>query len=116
MASDRSANDAARIAKTRVEIRQLKRSIKNSFTTGANEEDLDRGRASAIELLEHSIRRRHKRLAVIRFAAAIRTGATITRPHWEYCEAIIASMGDNKLRLMVTDAIDEVAGDQASGP
>lgn len=106
MASDRTANDAAGIAKTRIEIRRLKRSIKNSFATGANEEDVDQGRASTIELLEHSIRRRHKRLAVISFAAAIRAGATITPPHWKYGEAVITSMGDDKLRQLVIDAID----------
>ena len=98
---------------TPVEIRRLKRSIRNVFAGDASWEDMDRGRSSAIALLEHSILRRHKRLAVIRFAEAIRTCAPITQAHWQYCEAVIASMGDSKLRQLVLDAIDDVTGNMS---
>lgn len=100
---------------TRIEIRHLKRAIRNSIAADATEEDAHRGRASAIALLEHSIQRRHKRLAVIRFAAAIRMGATITHPHCKYCEEAMDSISDDKLRRMVIDAIDGAAENQASG-
>jgi hypothetical protein len=91
---------------TPFEIRQLKRTIRKSVVSEATEDDIYQARSSAIVLLEHSIQRRHKRLAVIRFAAAIRAGATIRLANWKYCEEVLASVGDDKLRQLVIDAID----------
>ncbi|MBS0370560.1 MAG: hypothetical protein JSS57_15340 [Proteobacteria bacterium] len=100
---------------TSSQIRQLKRTIRKSLASDATGVEIDQGRASAIALLEHSIQRRHKRLAVIRFAAAIRTGAAIGLPNWKYCEEALASIDDDKLRQRVIDAIDGVADNQVAG-
>ncbi|PKO90598.1 MAG: hypothetical protein CVU18_00325 [Betaproteobacteria bacterium HGW-Betaproteobacteria-12] len=100
---------------TPCEIRQLKRSIRKSIVAEATEDDRYQARTSAIALLEHSVQRRHKRLAVIRFAAAIRTGATIRLANWKYCEEALASVGDDKLRQLVIDAIDGVTENPAIG-
>lgn len=100
---------------TSIEIRRLKRAVRKSIVFEATEEDIEQGRVSAIALLERSIECRHKRLAVIRFAAAIRTGATIRLPNWRYCEEVLASMDDDNLRQLVIDALDGVAKNQAKG-
>lgn len=89
---------------TRVEIRGLKRSIRGSTDTATTEEAADQARASAISLLERSVQLRHKRLAVIRFALAIQTGASISSAQREYCEKALAILNDGKLRQMVYDA------------
>lgn len=98
---------------TRIEIRHLKRAIRAGVANGATEEDADRARGSASALLERSVQYGHKRLAIIRLAAAIRAGASVTPGQWKYCEAVISDSGEDALRQIVADAIHGVPIDES---
>lgn len=96
-------------AMTRSEIRQLKQAVRTGNAPDASEQDASQGRASASALLERSIQCGHRRLAVIRLAEAVRTGAMVTPSQWHYCEGVIARTGNEALRQLVLDAIDRRA-------
>lgn len=60
-------------------------------------EDSERAQASALALLNRSIRFGHDRLALLRLADALRLGAHVSTEHWRYCDAAMIRVGDEAL-------------------
>lgn len=53
---------------------------------------------AALALLEHSVRMRHRRLAVQRLNAAVAVGARVPDEHWRYCREAAAASRDSQLQ------------------
>ncbi|WP_141510966.1 hypothetical protein [Ramlibacter sp. WS9] len=68
-------------------MRDLKRTIRLGLSAGGSA-GLASARESAVALLEHSVRKEHERLALLRLGDAIRMGANIRADVWRYCEAV----------------------------
>ncbi len=97
----------------RSEIRNLKRATRTCASPDTSEQARDRGRAAALALLDHSIKNRHKRLALIRLEVAIRLGGRVTPNHWRYCEDVVRRSGDSSLRELVLRPISAGEGRNA---
>lgn len=82
----------------RAAVREFKRAMRAGLRPQASADEAERARASALELLDRSIRFGHDRVALLRLAAAMRLGAQVTAEQWRYCEAAMARVGDEALR------------------
>ena len=69
---------------TRQAVRGMKRAIHAGARAGATDSSVTMGRESALSLLSRSINFGHGRLAIIRLALAVRTGATVPAEHRHY--------------------------------
>jgi len=79
---------------SRQEIRQLKRVLKHGRHPGANWSARVLAQQASLQLLERSIKFGHGRLAIVRLAMAVRSGAPISHEHWNYCHQYAASSQD----------------------
>lgn len=55
---------------------------------------------ATLELLERSVRMRHKRLAVKRLSEAVALGADIPSEHWLYCRRVATESQDKFVSAM----------------
>lgn len=69
----------------------MKRVLTRSRHSDANETSLALAKVAAIQLLERSIQFGHGRLAMLRLAIAVQSGAPIPRDHWNYCHQYASS-------------------------
>lgn len=88
----------------RAAVREFKRAMRAALRPQASADESERARASALALLDRSIRFGHDRVALLRLAAAVRLGARVSAEQWQYCEAAMARIGDEALydRLIET--------------
>jgi hypothetical protein len=82
----------------------LKRSIAVGIRVEALHEERQRARESAQQLLARSIRNGHRRLALIRLAEAVRTGAPVEPEQWAYWEVVAADGEDAELGALLVMA------------
>lgn len=70
-------------------------------------------RCAALRLLERSIEFEHGKLAVVRLAMAVRSGAFVSVECWTYCSDVAASSGDALTRALFLEAAQ---GEAVPGP
>lgn len=102
-----SANPKHRPHASRGSIRNLKRSVAIGVRAGASNEERQRARESAQQLLARSIRHGHRRLALIRLAEAVRAGAPVEPEQWAYCEVVAADGVDAELGTLLVMATQQ---------
>jgi hypothetical protein len=89
---------------SRARIRLEKRSVLVGTRLSASESDISEARRAALQLLRHSVKSGHRRLAVVRLLDAVKLNAVIDDELWDYCEsaeADLASLGQlQALRAM----------------
>lgn len=83
-------------------IRELKKIINAGSRPHPPESDKSSARDAALQLLSRSIGFGHKRLAVLRLAMAVSTGAEVLPVQWNYCRKVAAD--DSKLRVLLAQA------------
>ena len=84
----------------RTHIRLSKKTIRAGTAEQASPDAVEAARAAALSLLQHSVRHRHKQLALIRLLDAVRLRADIDGALWEHCLAVArisASPGELQL-------------------
>jgi hypothetical protein len=88
---------------SREKIRELKK-IVNAGISATHPPTSDRSSAqdAALQLLSRSIGFGHKRLAVLRLATAVSTGADVLPVQWDYCRKVAAD--DSRLRVLLAQA------------
>lgn len=99
-----SANSNNRPHAARGPIRDLKRSIAIGIRAEASNEERQRARESAQQLLARSIRNGHRRLTLIRLVEAVRAGAPVEPEQWTYCEVVAAGGVDAELGALLVMA------------
>lgn len=93
-------------------VRELKQAMRVGTRLQASADESEHARASALALLERSIRCRHDRVAILRLVKAVQLGATVTSAQWRYCEQAMARAGDEALRARIIAAIGEPTSEQ----
>jgi hypothetical protein len=91
----------------RAAVRDLKKAVLTGTCAQASVEETEAGRASALALLDRSMRCGHDRLAILRLAAAIRIGARVRPEQWTYCERVMARVADAALHERVMNALQD---------
>jgi hypothetical protein len=76
---------------SRQEIRQMKRVLMHGGHPAASVEARILAREAAVSLLERGIRFNHGRLAVLRLAMVVQSGAVIQPECWHYCHQVASS-------------------------
>lgn len=66
----------------------MKKTLSRGLQPGASGESAVLAQDVAIRLLERSIAFGHRRLAVVRLAMAVKSGATVPQEHWLYCREV----------------------------
>lgn len=89
---------------SRLEVRQMKRTLRNGKHPGANGESHALAQDVALQLLERSIRFGHGRLSVLRLAMAVQSGAVIADAHWHACSKISAASQDAATHALFLEA------------
>lgn len=77
----------------RTHIRLSKKAIHVGTTELASIDQVDAARAASLSLLQHSVRRRHKQLALIRLLNAVQLRAEIDGASWDHCLAVAGVLG-----------------------
>lgn len=85
-------------------IRDMKRSMAVAARPGASAPAQKLAKESALALLDRSIVFGHGRLAVIRLAMAVDSGADVTAAHWRYCEDAVERSKDLTLQAVLRGA------------
>lgn len=70
---------------TRAVVRNLKKGLRGSSASARDRSGLAYVQASALALLERSVKFGHGRLAIQRLATAVRVGAPVPPKHLAYC-------------------------------
>jgi hypothetical protein len=87
-------------------IREMKRSLAAAAKPAAGVGAQTLARESALALLDRSIVFGHRRLAVIRLAMAVNSGADLTLAHWTYCREAAEQSRDAALQAVLRNAIE----------
>jgi hypothetical protein len=85
-------------------IRDWKRSISAGLRLRAEPPEALLARESALLLLQRSIGFGHGRLAVVRLAMAVQTGADVPAAHWSYCRDAASVSRDLTLMALLERA------------
>jgi hypothetical protein len=85
-------------------IRNWKRSISAGVRPQADPPAALLARESALSLLQRSIGFGHRRLAVVRLAIAVQTGAHVPAAHWTYCRDAASASRDLTLQALLQGA------------
>lgn len=85
-------------------IRSLKGMLRAARHAEASPQAIEHARNSALELLDHSVRWGHGRLALHRLAVAVSVGAPVRQEQWTYCQGVYARIGDERLLNKVVNA------------
>jgi hypothetical protein len=81
-------------------IREMKRLLRAGACAQASQSQRQVAEVAALELLERSVRMRHRRLAVQRLNEAIALGAQVPKEHLAYCRAAAAASRDNVVQAL----------------
>ena len=85
-------------------IRDLKRTVFAGLRPQAQPPAALLARESALALLNRSVGFGHGRLAVVRLAIAVQTGAEVPAEHWSYCRNAVSASRDLTLRALLERA------------
>lgn len=89
---------------SRLAIRTMKRTLAAGSEAAATSQAGQQARQSALGLLERSVRFGHHRLAILRLATAVESGATPSGDHWIYCRRVATASADESLRQLFLGA------------
>lgn len=79
---------------SRQQVRTLKRALRRGADDTASAPDQDAARASALALLERSLKMGHVRLALLRLRDAVACGAPVPPAQWQTCRQIAMASAD----------------------
>jgi hypothetical protein len=85
-------------------IREMKRRLRAGVDGQASEEERRLAEASALALLERSVRMRHRRLAVQRLNDAVALGVPVPDEHWLYCRSAAAASHDKAVQALFSQS------------
>jgi hypothetical protein len=85
-------------------IRDWKRSVSAGLRPHAEPPAALLAKESALSLLQRSIGFGHGRLAVVRLALAVQTGADVPAAHWSYCRSAASASRDLTLQALLERA------------
>lgn len=74
----------------KVEILKRKRQVARAGRTSCGAADRLAAQESALWLLDHSLRRGHRKLSALRLASALEVGAPLSAEHWAACSDLLA--------------------------
>lgn len=89
---------------SRQDVRDWKRSVSAGLRPQAQAVATQLARECALSLLQRSIGFGHTRLAVMRLALAVETGATVPATHWCYCRNAASSSRDVTMKSLMRRA------------
>ena len=72
----------------RTHIRSSKKVIRVGTGAQASPDEVEAARAASLSLLQHSVRQKHKQLALIRLLNAVQLRADIDEASWDHCLAV----------------------------
>lgn len=96
-------------AARRRELRRRKKTVRQGIDRQASAEQRVRAGHAALELLMHSVRMRHDRLALIRLGTAVRCGVVIPASLWRYCEQVAERLGPADLERLLRPLLQATA-------
>ncbi|MBP0639605.1 hypothetical protein [Cupriavidus sp. AcVe19-6a] len=79
---------------SRARIRLQKRAVLLGTQLSASEADITEARRAALQLLRHSVKFGHRRLAVVRLLDAVKLNAVVDDELWDYCEGAEADFAN----------------------
>ncbi|HWI09977.1 MAG TPA: hypothetical protein VNU48_01465 [Burkholderiaceae bacterium] len=85
-------------------IRDWKRSISIGLQPQAEPPAALLAKESALSLLQRSVSFGHGRLAILRLAIAVQSGADVPAAHWSYCRNAASASGDQTLQTLLERA------------
>lgn len=73
---------------SRAKIKTLKNTVHLGTRLSASESDIRAARDAALQLLQHSVKFGHARLAIIRLVDAVKLEAVVGSDLWDYFEGV----------------------------